>query len=115
MTNHVVRIYALVATIAVFFVAWAAIAAHPWAANASPSDPRLVPLAAREQKLRHDAAVVERVVKHRWAVYQQQLDQRLRQNAAIRRQAQAAPAPAATAAPQVQVVTLPPVTQSRAS
>ena len=30
MTSHVARLYALAAAILVFFVAWAAIAAHPW-------------------------------------------------------------------------------------
>ena len=30
MTNQIARLYALVVGVVVFFVAWAAIAAHPW-------------------------------------------------------------------------------------
>jgi hypothetical protein len=115
MTNHAARLYALAVTVAVFFVAWAAIAAHPWkTTTAAAQDPRVVRLAAREQKLRHEAVAVQRVVKHRWAVYNRKLKQRQRQNAAIRKQAQLVAAQA-SAAPQVQVVTLPAVTPTRTS
>ncbi len=116
MTNHIVRLYALAATVAVFFVAWAIIAAHPWssATATATSDPRLVQLAGREQKLRREAVAVQRVVKHRWAVYRGQLKQRQKQNAAIRKQAQLV-ATQVAAAPQVQVVTLPAVTPTRTS
>lgn len=114
MTNHVVRLYALAATLAVFFVAWAAIAAHPWQAEASADDPRLVQLAAREKQLRQEAAVVQRIVKRRWAVYDAGLKERQRQNAGLRRQAELAAAqPPAT--PAVRIVTLPPVTSTRTS
>ena len=114
MTNHVVRLYALVATLAVFFVSWAVIAAHPWRAEAAAtSDPRLVQLANREVRLRHEAARVNRIVAHRWAVYHRRLERRKAQNAEIVIQnQQAASAP-------VQVVTLPaqsaPVTSTRTS
>ncbi len=116
MTNHVVRLYTLAATVAVFFVAWAVIAAHPWssATATATNDPRLVQLALREQTLRREAVDVQRVVKHRWAVYSKQLDQRQKQNTAIRKQAQLVAAQV-TAAPQVQVVTLPAVTSTRTS
>ena len=116
MTNHVARLYALAATLAVFFVAWAVIAAHPWSATAqgSSKDPRLAQLAAREKQLRQEAVVAQRVVKHRWAVYNKQLKYRQHQHAVVRRQAQLAAAQPAVA-PQVQVVTLPPVTQTRTS
>ena len=116
MTNHIVRLYTLAATLAVFFVAWAVIAAHPWqsATPAAAKDPRLVQLATREQKLRREAVAVQRVVKHRWAVYSKQLRKRQHQNAAIRKEAQLVAAQAAVA-PQVQVVTLPAVTPTRTS
>lgn len=114
MTNHVVRLYALAATIAVFFISWAIIAAHPWQAAASAQDPRLAQLAAREQHLRQRAVVVQRIVKRRWAVYETRLAERRRHNAAVRQQAQLAAAQVASA-PSVQVVTLPPVTQTRTS
>ena len=39
MTSHQGRLYALALSLVVFFLAWAVLAAHPWA---SPStDPRL--------------------------------------------------------------------------
>lgn len=123
MTNHVGRLYSLALTIILFFVLWAAIAARPWArANA---DPRMAALAAREQHLRHDSALVQRIVAARWALYRVDL---ARRKAAIatwqRRQAQLAAAPAPTvstnygvgaAAPAVRVVTLPPLTITRTS
>jgi hypothetical protein len=63
MTNHTGRLYAAAVSLAVFFVLWAAIAAHPWQATAS--DPRLAALAQREQFLRRDAALVRQVVSQR--------------------------------------------------
>jgi hypothetical protein len=117
------RLYSLALTIILFFVLWAAIAARPWArANA---DPRMAALAAREQHLRHDSALVQRIVAARWALYRVDL---ARRKAAIatwqRRQAQLAAAPAPTvstnygdgaAAPAVRIVTLPPLTITRTS
>ena len=43
MTNHVARLYALVAAVLVFFVAWAAIAAHPWQTRAGDVRPAASP------------------------------------------------------------------------
>jgi len=37
MTSHHGRLYALAASILLFFVAWAVVAAHPWAAPAAAS------------------------------------------------------------------------------
>ena len=57
MTSHTARLYALVGAVLVFFVAWAAIAAHPWQKqSAAPQDPRLAALQAREQRLRAEVA-----------------------------------------------------------
>jgi hypothetical protein len=144
MTNHVVRLYAFAGSLLVLFLTWAAIAANPWAASATPkADPRWAALAAREQRLRHEAAVVNRVVAKRWRVYrvrlaarkravsaavqrhQQQLAAARAAAAASARLASASPsytapsssgysAPAA-AAPSVRVVTLPPVTITKTS
>ena len=130
MTNHVGRLYSLALTIVLFFVLWAAIAAHPWARVGT--DPRLTALAAREQHLRHDGVLVRRIVAARWAVYRVDLARRKAAIAALQqRQAQlaaaataaaAAPAPTVStnygggaAAPAVRVVTLPPLTITRTS
>lgn len=114
MTNHVVRLYALAATLLVFFVAWGAIAARPWkAAAAAPAagDPRVAALKTRELQLKRDALAVQRVVNHRWAVYRVKLGQRTKQIATAKHAARVA----AAQAPAVRVVTLPPVTVTRTS
>jgi len=112
MTSGIARLYALVGTVAVFFVAWALIAAHPWQTQATAAtDPRLAQLASREQQLRQEAARVQHVVERRFAVYRARLKERKRALAA--QAAQAQPAPVAT--PAVQVVTLPPITATRSS
>ena len=102
MTNHVVRLYATAASLAAFFLAWAGIAAHPWAA--APHDSRLAALAQREQRLQRDAQLVQQVVDGRWGAYRAAL---------ARRRAAATVAPAA--APSVRVVTLPPLATTRSS
>jgi hypothetical protein len=93
MTNEVARLYTLSATILVFFVAWAGIAADPWVAA---PDRSLVALARREQRLRRDADIVRLIARRR-------------AEAASRARAASAPAPT------VRVVQLPPVTTSRSS
>jgi hypothetical protein len=100
MTDHAGRLYALVLAVLVFFVSWAAIAAHPWVTTTT--DPRMAALAAREQQLRRDAVAVHQIVNRRWATYRTQLAQRKRANLA----AHLAP---------VRVVTLPPLTITRTS
>ena len=37
MTNHVARLYALALALVVFFLAWAVVAAHPWATPRRPT------------------------------------------------------------------------------
>ncbi len=123
MTRHVARAYAAAVTLLVLFVAWAAIAAHPWPAGGA--DPRLAAQQAREAHLRHEAARVRRLVHHRWAVYRVRLSHRHAEIAAAERaHRHATAAAAATAiassgggysAPSVRVVTLPPVTVTRTS
>ena len=74
MTSHVARLYALVAGVLAFFVAWAAVAAHPWSTAARASaDPRLAALSAREQQIRLESIRVQKIVALRWAVYRRAL------------------------------------------
>jgi hypothetical protein len=136
MTSHTARLYALVGAVLVFFVAWAAIAAHPWRtqtqAAAAARDPRLAALQAREKRLRAEALAVKKVVDRRWAVYRAQLALRNQEIKAIRAanakagtaslasasapsySAPSTPAPAPPS-PSVRVVTLPPLTITRTS
>jgi hypothetical protein len=88
MTSHVTRLYATAVSVLGFFLAWAGIAAHPWAASSSAPNPAADAVAQYEQRLQFDAALV------------QQLE--------ARRGAQ-------TAAPPVRIVTLPPLTTTRSS
>ena len=88
MTDHVARLYLAAASLLGFFVAWAGIAAHPWSASAQQSDPAAQALARYEQRLREDAAIV----------------QRLRADRAVQ-----------ATAPSVRVVTLPPLTTTHTS
>jgi hypothetical protein len=113
MTDHVVRLYALAASLLVLFGAWATIAARPFASSAPREDPRWAALAAREQRLRQEAVVVRRVVARRWRAYRVRLAAREREIAAATRQRAALAS--APAAPSVRVVSLPPVTTTRSS
>jgi hypothetical protein len=122
MTNQLARLYSLVVAVLVFFVAWAAIAAHPWQAkSATAEDPSLAALQLREQRLRAESLAVKRVVDKRWATYRAQLALRKRQIASINAQnakaraAASLASAAAPAAPSVRVVTLPPLTITRTS
>ena len=83
LTNHLARLYSAAGAIIVFFLLWATIAAHPWATTVqvTPQDPRLVALAHREKRLQTRAAAVKGIVGRRWAVYEQRLSRRERQNA----------------------------------
>ena len=111
MTSQHGRLYALALALVVFFLAWAVLAARPWAA--ASADPRLRTLAIRQTQLRREARLVRRVVASRWARYRVELKARraeiARVNAAAAAAAaQAVTAAAPTAAAPVQVVNLPP-------
>jgi hypothetical protein len=110
MTSHVGRLYALALALLVFFIAWSAFAARPWATSVK-TDPRVAALAVREQRIRHESVVVQRIVQKRWALYRAEL--RKRNVAIAARRAQLAAAPAA--GPSVRVVNLPPLTVTRTS
>jgi hypothetical protein len=90
MTDTGHRVAAVVVAALVFLVAWAAVAARPWAAG---TDPRLAALALREQRLRADAAIVQQVVARRDAAYRAALQARRAQIAAARAPAHPPPAP----------------------
>jgi hypothetical protein len=109
MTNHHGRLYALALALVVFFLAWAVIAAHPWAT--ASADPRLRTLAIREAQLQHEARLVRKVVTTRWARYRVELKNRRAEIARLNAAAAAASARAVTAAAApagpVQVVNLP--------
>jgi hypothetical protein len=129
MTRQLARIYATVAAVLVLFLAWAVIAADPWSTASASVDPRVTAIHQREVALRHEAVVVRRVVRHRWAVYRVSLARRTHEIAlaekAHQRQlssARAAAAAAASAAaarsysaPSVSVVQLPAITVTRSS
>ena len=118
MTSHVGRLYAFAGALLAFFVLWATIAAHPWAA-ASTTDPRLVALAQRERQLRADAVLVQKVLQRRDAAYRAALARRRSEIAAARTRAAAAAASAVAVSqapsPAVRVVTLPPLVITRTS
>ena len=76
MTRHIARAYAAATAVLVLFLAWAVIAADPWSSSRAAADPRVAALQARELKVRHEAVVVRRVVRHRWAVYRVRLAHR---------------------------------------
>jgi hypothetical protein len=113
MTSHHGRLYALALALVVFFLAWAVVAARPWAT--ASADPRLRALALREAQLRREARLVQKIVNARWSAYRLQLKARraeiARVNAAAAAAAaaatRAAAAPAAAVAGPVQVVNLP--------
>jgi hypothetical protein len=102
MTSHTGRLYAAAAGLLTFFVLWAGIAAHPW--RTTTADPRLAALAQRQRLLRREAVLVQRVV-----------DQRTAAAKATARKARQVAAAAATPAPAVRVVTLPPLVITRTS
>jgi hypothetical protein len=119
MTSHHGRLYAIALALVVFFLAWAVVAARPWAT--AGADPRLRTLTIRQAQLQHEAKLVQKAVAARWARYRVRLKARraliARVNAAraaasaaaARASAAAAAqvaAPVAAAAP-VQVVNLP--------
>ena len=88
-TDHAPRLYALAGSILGLFLAWAGIAAHPWAqtSSAAPAAGRSAELALYQRRLNADAAVVARLSARR----------------------------STAPRPLVRVVTLPPITTTRTS
>lgn len=132
MRSQALRLYVFSITLLLFFVLWAVIAAKPWAAARSGTDPALARLTARERQLRHEARVVQETVHRRWAEYRRRLRAREAAIKALERRHAAELAAAHTAAtvasypaaatsqvvtlpPQVRIVTLPPAGASTSS
>jgi hypothetical protein len=124
MTDTSHRLYAVVIAMVIFLVSWAAVAAQPWAG--AKADPALSALAQREQRLRADAKLVQRVVDRRMAAYQIALRARRAQIASVKAQAaaqsraaqisaSAAAVSSSQSSPSVRVVNLPPLTITRTS
>jgi hypothetical protein len=108
------RLYALALAIVVFFLAWATVASHPWAASAA--DPRLRALAVREAQLRRESVIVREVVASRWAAYRARLKLRQAQIAVAKARATTSVrARSAAVTPPVRIVTLPPHVITRTS
>lgn len=84
-TDHAPRLYALAGSILGFFLAWAGIAAHPWARTSSSVTPESAALEVYSRRLDADAALVALLSGRR------------------------------KAASSVRVVTLPPLTSTRTS
>ena len=98
MGNGTARVYALAATILVFFVLWSAISARPWQVAKAARDPRVAALTNRERALQRQAREVKRIVARRWALYERRLrTRRLEIVAAEQRHAQAVAAARAAA------------------
>lgn len=77
MGNLGARAITAAATVLLFFVLWAAIAARPWAKSSpAATDPRMIALANRERSLKRHAAAVNRIVERRWAAYRVALGRR---------------------------------------
>jgi hypothetical protein len=142
MTSNLGRVYAITLAIFVFFLSWAVIAARPWvSAPEAKTDPRILALNAREQKLHRDAVEIRAIVQKRWTVYRAQLVRREHQ-IALRKKAQqalaaqqaqavrsapssptyrsAAPTPSAPSAPSAPIVRVappasPPATSTKTS
>jgi hypothetical protein len=116
MTDHVGRLDALVVGLVIFFVTWAAVAAHPWTPRPA-RDPRLAALAVRQQRVQHESLLVKRIVDRRWAAYRHALATRNTAAAKIvaHNSAQASLSPVSAAQPSVRVVNLPPLVVTRTS
>jgi hypothetical protein len=93
VTSHVGRLYFLAVALVVFFLAWAVVAARPWATRTPAAG--MQALALREAQLRREAALVNQIV-------------------ALKKQRTSRLA-GASAPPAVRVVTLPPLTITRTS
>jgi hypothetical protein len=123
MTKELARVYVIVVGMLAFFLAWVAVAAHPWAPRPA-QDPRLAVLAARQHQVQVDSIRVKRLVDLRWAAYRHRLAIHNNAVAAQRAAAQTqqitarstvAAQPYVAAQPAVRVVNLPALVVTRTS
>jgi len=105
MTSHHGRLYTLALALVVFFLAWAVVAAHPWAT--ASADPRLRTLAIRQAQLQREARLVRKMVAARWAKYRIELKARRAEIARVNAVSAAAAQAGAAASAPVRVVNLP--------
>ncbi len=106
MTSTLVRLYALVAAVLVFFVAWAVVAAHPWQPpRVTAADRQVTALAELRSRVRLESLQVQRIVDRRFAAYAGALPERERTIALLRalnaRRAAPTVSPPSGAAPSV--------------
>jgi len=115
MTDHVARLYTLVAGVLVFFVFWAVVAAHPWgtASTSSVTPSAAKALVVRERQLALESRQVKLIVDRRWAAYRAALHARTTTTAAAARASVASAVPVSN--PTVRVVQLPPLVVTRTS
>ena len=113
MTSHHGRLYGLALALVVFFLAWAVVAARPWATAAA--DPRLRTLAVRQAQLQREAKLVRQVVAARWARYRVQLKARRAEIARVHAEAAAAAARARSAAAAAAAVAAAPAAPAAAA
>ena len=99
MTSHTGRLYALALGLVVFFLAWAGVAARPWAATTA--NPQQKALVVRQAQLQQEAKLVNQIVAQRAQLTHVTRSRQLASAAA-------APVP-------VKIVTLPPLTITRTS
>jgi hypothetical protein len=130
MRSPIARLYAVSATLVVFFFSWAVLAARPLASSGRSNDPRLAALAVRERRLQAESVAVRRILERRWGAYRAALARRRRAIAAAQRRishlavtrapavearaAASTPAPAVIPPPAA-VITSAPVTATRTS
>lgn len=102
MTSPLGRAYVLGASLLVFLLLWAGIAAHPWVRAAA--DPRIAALDARQQRLSAQLVAAQSRQAARWSSYRTAVAQRQQQAAAT-----------AAVAPTVRIVQLPALATTRTS
>ena len=90
--GRVARLYVFAVALLVFFVAWAVVAARPWAPKRASVDPRVAALTAREQRIHFESLLVRKLRAQR-----------------------AHQISAAAPAPPPRIVTLPPLVITRTS
>ena len=103
MTSQLARLYALVSAVLVFFLAWAAVAAHPWAPQAGTDPQTRGARGTSAANCSVDSLRVKQIVDRRWATYRSELASRTHSR------------PECAATPSVRVVNLPPLVVTRTS
>jgi hypothetical protein len=110
MTRPLVRLYAVVASVLVFFVTWAVVAAHPWQAHTTVASRQLTALDELRRRVRAESLGVQRILDRRFAAYSGALAERRRTIALVESlNARRSAAPAAVPTPRTSVLAPPTV------